>query len=42
MQQLTGVEGAWSSFEDALRFAVSRVVDDPDPLNEREAADGHQ
>lgn len=27
--------------DEALRFAVSRVVDDQDPLNEREAADGH-
>ncbi len=27
---------------DALRFAVSCIDDDPDPLNEREAADGHQ
>lgn len=42
MEHAIGVEGAWSSFDEALRFAVSRVVDDPDPLNDREAADGHQ
>jgi hypothetical protein len=32
----------WSAVNDALTFAVSCVTDDPDPLNEREAADGHQ
>jgi len=32
----------WASVSDALTFAVSCVTDDPDPLNEREAADGHQ
>lgn len=32
----------WSSLTDAVNFAVSRVVDDPDPLNERELADGNQ
>jgi hypothetical protein len=42
MQQPGGVEAAWDSFGEALRFAVSRVTDDPDPMNEREAADGHQ
>lgn len=42
MQGMDDINGAWSSMEDALRFAVSRVVDDPDPLNGREAADGHQ
>lgn len=30
------------SLGEALSFAVSRVVDDRDRLNEREAADGHQ
>lgn len=33
---------AWTGLGDALAFAVSRIVDDQDPLNEREAADGHQ
>lgn len=42
MQNIGGVEDAWSSLEDALRFAVSRIVEDPDPRNEREEADGHQ
>lgn len=32
----------WKAANDALAFAVSCVTDDPDPLNEREAADGHQ
>ncbi len=32
----------WNDVEEALGFAVSRVVDDPDPLNDREAADGHR
>lgn len=32
----------WSSFTDAIEFAVSRVVDDRDPVNERELADGQQ
>jgi hypothetical protein len=36
-----GIEVAWAGLEEAVRFAVSRIVDDPDPLNEREAADGH-
>ncbi|MFN8026793.1 MAG: DUF1254 domain-containing protein [Acidimicrobiia bacterium] len=31
----------WPSVNDALTFAVSCVTDDRDPLNEREAADGH-
>lgn len=35
------ISTAWTDLADALRFAVSRVVDDPDPCNEREAADGH-
>ena len=35
------MEDAWTGLDEALRFAVSRVVDDEDPLNEREAADGH-
>jgi hypothetical protein len=33
---------SWTAATDALTFAVSCVTDDPDPLNEREAADGHQ
>ncbi len=32
----------WKVLTDAIDFAVSQVVDDPDPLNERELADGHQ
>ncbi len=37
-----GIEDAWTQLGEALTFAVSRIVDDRDPLNEREAADGHQ
>ena len=33
---------SWSAVSDAITFAASCVTDDPDPLNEREAADGHQ
>jgi hypothetical protein len=36
-----GIESSWHGLDEAVRFAVSRVTDDPDPLNEREAADGH-
>ncbi|MFN3217852.1 MAG: DUF1254 domain-containing protein [Acidimicrobiales bacterium] len=36
------IEQQWSALRDAIDFAVSRVVDDDEPLNEREAADGHQ
>jgi hypothetical protein len=36
-----GIQDAWTGLDEALRFAVSQVVDDQDPLNEREAADGH-
>ena len=32
----------WNDVEASLAFAVSRVVHDPDPLNDREAADGHR
>lgn len=32
----------WQSLNDAIEFAVSCVVDDVDPLNERELADGNQ
>ena len=32
---------SWTAFGDALDFALGRVTDDG-PLNEREAADGHQ
>jgi hypothetical protein len=35
------IESVWHGWDEAMRFAVSRVTDDPDPLNEREAADGH-
>ena len=37
-----GIGDAWTQLGEALTFAVSRIVDDQDPLNEREAADGHQ
>lgn len=33
---------AWAALTEAVGFAVSRVVDDADDLNEREAADGQQ
>ena len=33
---------AWTALEEAVAFAVSRIVDDDDPLGEREVADGHQ
>jgi hypothetical protein len=33
---------AWTDLGEALADAVSRITDDQDPLNEREAADGHQ
>jgi hypothetical protein len=35
------IHDAWAGLDEALQFAVSRIVEDPDPLNEREAADGH-
>lgn len=34
-------EDAWGGFTEALQFAVSRIDDDPDPLNDRERADGN-
>ena len=36
------MDEAWTGMTDAIEFAVSRIGDDPDPLNEREMADGHQ
>ena len=30
----------WQPMAEALEFAVSRITDDPDPLNDRERADG--
>ena len=36
------MDEAWTAMTDAVEFAVSRIEDDPDPLNERELADGHQ
>lgn len=36
------VQDTWSGVADALAFAVSCVEDDPDPMNDRERADGHQ
>lgn len=32
----------WASLTEAIDFAASCIVDDVDPLNERELADGHQ
>ena len=32
----------WSPYADAIEFAVSCILDDPDPRNERETADGLQ
>ena len=32
----------WPALTDAIEFAVWRIENDPDPLNERERADGHQ
>lgn len=37
-----GIEESWSALREGLAFAESRIVGDQDPLNEREAADGHQ
>ena len=34
-------DAPWEDFADALQFAVSRIEDDPDPLNDRERADGN-
>jgi hypothetical protein len=36
------IEEGWAALRDAIDFAVGRVVDDDEPLNDREAADGHQ
>ena len=32
----------WQDVQESLAFAVSRVVEDPGPVNDREAADGHR
>ena len=37
-----GMDEAWTAMTDAIEFSVSRIGGDPDPLNEREMADGHQ
>ena len=37
-----GIEESWTALREALAFAESRIAGDEDPLNEREAADGHQ
>ncbi|CAB4563402.1 unannotated protein [freshwater metagenome] len=34
-------EDSWQSIIEALEFAVSRIEGDPDPLNDRERADGN-
>ena len=34
-------EDPWQEMSDALEFAVSRIEGDPDPLNDRERADGN-
>ena len=36
------IQRSWDQVTDALGFAVSRIVDDPDPQRTRELADGHQ
>jgi hypothetical protein len=36
------MDDAWAQLAAAVAFAVERIEHDPDPLNEREAADGHQ
>jgi hypothetical protein len=36
------IEDAWTDMAGAITVAVSRIVGDEDPLNEREEADGHQ
>ena len=36
------IDAAWQQLGESLDFAVSCITDDQDPLNEREAADGHQ
>lgn len=33
---------SWDDVRDALDLALSRIVDDPDPRNDREGADGHR
>ena len=42
MSESTDMTGTWAGMADALTFAASCIADDPDPLNEREAADGNQ
>lgn len=39
---MADIDAAWADIREAIDFAVSRIVHDDDPLNEREAADGHQ
>lgn len=38
---MSPMSGQWQEMSDALAFAVSRIEDDPDPLNDRELADGN-
>ena len=42
MTQTPDIDAAWRSLNDALDFAVGCVAGDPDPLDERELADGNQ
>ena len=35
------IDEVWGGMQDALAFAVSRIEGDPDPLNDRERADGN-
>lgn len=42
MEGGTELTDAWAELQAALGFAVARVVDDPDPQNDREQADGHR
>jgi len=42
METSIEMTAGWAEMADALGFAASCIADDPDPLNEREAADGNQ
>jgi hypothetical protein len=39
---MTDLDRSWSALKEAVAFAVDRIDNDADPLNDREAADGHQ
>ncbi len=42
MGDSTDMTGTWAGMAEAVTFAASCIADDPEPLNEREAADGNQ